>query len=333
MRPRSVSIAFQTDKPLAAYGELAALAEGYGFDTVSVYNDMLYQPAWLPLLEMARATRRVRLGPAAVNPFTSHPINIAGNLALLDEASSGRAYLGLARGAWLDFLNLHPAQPVTAVAEAFALVRHLLRQSREPFAGRVFRAAGGDALRWDIVRPDIPFMLGTWGPALMRACIGHVSEIKLGGTANPDVVQLVRTELDKLARTVGRDPAEIGLVVGSVTVVAADGSAARALARREVALYAPVVARLDRSLQLAPELLQRMEHAAAEFDHRAVAELISDKLLGRLAFAGAPDEVAAQAAAVLEAGAARVEFGTPHGMAETDGLRLLGECVLPAIRH
>ena len=95
---RELSLAFQTDKPLAAYGPLAAAAEGYGFDGVTVYNDLLYQPPWLPLLEIARHTRRVRIGPAAVNPFTCHPLTIAGHLALIDEAADGRAYLGLARG-------------------------------------------------------------------------------------------------------------------------------------------------------------------------------------------------------------------------------------------
>ena len=84
---RALSIAIQTDKPLAAYGPFAAEAERYGFDAVTAYNDLLYQPAWLPLLEMARATRRVRLGVAAVNPFTCHPLNIAGNIALVDEAA------------------------------------------------------------------------------------------------------------------------------------------------------------------------------------------------------------------------------------------------------
>ena len=54
----SVSIAFQTDKPLSAYGPLAKTVEDYGFAGVSVYNDMLYQPAWLPLLEIARHTTR-----------------------------------------------------------------------------------------------------------------------------------------------------------------------------------------------------------------------------------------------------------------------------------
>ena len=74
MLPRAVSLAFQTDKPLAAYGPLAALVEAHGFDGVSVYHDLLYQPAWLPLLEIARHTRRVKIGPAAAvcsrMPFT-----------------------------------------------------------------------------------------------------------------------------------------------------------------------------------------------------------------------------------------------------------------------
>src|SRR5579871_6760962 len=140
------SIAFQTDKPISAYGPLAAAAEAYGFDGVSVYNDMLYQPSWLPLLEIARSTQRVRIGPAAVNPFTCHPINIAGNIALIDEASHGRAYLGIARGAWLDFLGLEPAHPVTALREALECVRHLLRRSTDPYNGQVFKLAGGDSL-------------------------------------------------------------------------------------------------------------------------------------------------------------------------------------------
>src|SRR5262245_24144595 len=188
MTQTSVSIAFQTDQPLAAYGGLAKAAEDYGFDGVTVYNDMLYQPAWLPLLEMARQTRRVRLGPAAVNPFTCHPINIAANIALIDEASEGRAYLGLARGGWLDFLNLEPARPVLALREALDCIRHLLSGSKEPYPGQLFSLAGGESFRWPIRRADIPLLLGSWGPQTIRACIHHLSEVKIGGSANPSLV-------------------------------------------------------------------------------------------------------------------------------------------------
>ncbi|MFN8455056.1 MAG: LLM class flavin-dependent oxidoreductase [Anaerolineae bacterium] len=329
---QQITIAFQTDKPITAYGPLAAAVEAYGFDGVSVYNDMLYQPAWLPLLEMARHTRRVRLGPAAVNPFTCHPINIAGHIALIDEMSQGRAYLGLARGSWLDFVGLKPEHPITALREAFECVRHLLRQATKPYPGQIFPLAGGDSLRWQVQRAEIPFLLGAWGEQTIRACLPYVNEIKIGGTANPGVILQVQAAVAAAARLHHTDSAAVGIVIGAVTVVAEDGQAARQLARRKVALYVPVVAPLDQSLQLEPELLQGIGDAAAEYDFERAGGYISDDLLRRFAFAGTPDEVAQQAQELFAAGASRVEFGTPHGLTAEEGVRLLGEKVLPALR-
>jgi 5,10-methylenetetrahydromethanopterin reductase len=326
MTKPALSIAFQTDKPLSTYGRLAHAAESYGFDGVTVYNDLLYQPAWLPLLEIARHTRRVRIGPAAVNPFTCHPINIAANIALLDEASNGRAYLGLARGAWLDFVGLRPPAAAQQLREALACVRHLLHKRTDPLAGDAFPLAGGAAFRWTAVNPDIPFLLGSWGPHTIAACRPLVSEVKLGGTANPGVTRWLR-------QTLGTEPAAPGVVVGAVTVVAEERAAALALARREAALYLPVVARLDPTLDLDPEQLARIETAVKQQDWETAVGHISDDLLRRFAFAGTPDEIVQQTLALFAAGASRVEFGTPHGLTSEDGLRLLGEKVLPAVRR
>ena len=44
---------------------------GGGFDVVSVYHDLLFQPAIAPLLLIAQATERVRVGPAALNPYAA----------------------------------------------------------------------------------------------------------------------------------------------------------------------------------------------------------------------------------------------------------------------
>lgn len=319
-----ISIAFQTDKPLASYGALAAQAEAYGFDTVTVYNDLLYQPAWLPLLEMARATKKIRVGVAAVNPFTCHPINIAGNIALVDEASNGRAYLGMARGAWLNFLNIEPPRSADALREAMECVKQLLARNTEPYRGKFFSLAGGDALRWNISRADIPFLLGTWGEQTMRACLQQVSEIKLGGTANPALVKHTREFLDKELRAIGRAPSSVGIVVGAVTVVDKDGDTARALAKRAVALYLPVVMDLDKTLEIRDWRLE-IRDCAARGDYAGVARKISDELLSKFAFAGTVDDIALQTRALFEAGASRVEFGTPHGFSEEEGLRLLAK--------
>ncbi len=328
MSQKQLSLALQTDKPLPRYGELAAAAEAWGFDRISVYNDLLYQPAWLPLMEIARHTTRVEIGVAAVNPFTCHPINIAGNIALIDEASAGRAYLGLARGGWLEFLNLDTPPAPAALCEALQIIRHLLQKNTEQLTLEHFSLAGGDSLRWPILRPDIPFLLGSWGAKTIGTCIDLVSDIKLGGTVNPRIVphykKLMRNATD------GELPQ---LTLGAVTVIDDDGQAARKLAKREVALYLPVVADLDPTLDIDPGLIERLKQHASKFDFVTAGALISDDILSLFALAGTPDDIAQQVEAIFEAGADRIEFGTPHGLTQDNGLKLLGEQVLPALRE
>lgn len=322
---KQITVAFQTDKPLTAYGSLAAKAEQYGFDGVSVYNDMLYQPAWLPLLEIARQTKRIRIGPASINPFTSHPINIAGNLAIVDAVSNGRVYCGFARGAWLEFLGLNPDKPIATLREAMLCVRHLLRQDKTPFVGDHFQLQGGDTLRWQKIRSDIPFLLGSWGQKTILTCLPWVSEIKLGGTANPGAAGWLKSFLKQ-------HEASVGIVCGAVTVIDEDGHAARKRARREVALYLPIVAELDKTIMIEPERLNGIREAMKQHDVDKAITYISDDLLSKFAFVGTPDEIIVQAIELFEAGANRIEFGTPHGLNPKNGLALLGDIVLPNVR-
>ena len=105
---------------------------------------------------------------------------------------------------------------------------------------------------------------------------------------------------------------------------------ARETARCEAACYLHIIARLDPLLGIEPDLLSRLHDASARYDFEQVARYISDDILRRVAFAGTPDEVAAQAAHWFDAGVQRVEFGPPHGLCPAEGLRLLGEVMLPA---
>ena len=185
---------------------------------------------------IAAATERVRLGPAALNPSTLHPVELAGQAAALDLASDGRAYLGLAAGAWLDRLGLDERAPVARMREAVEIVRRLLAGDRSGFAGSHFTLAAGAGFNYEPARERIPLMIGTWKPR-MAALAGEVAdEVKIGGSANPAMVELMR-------RWIGND--DVGIVVGAVTVVDEDGDAARERARREVEMYLEVVGELD----------------------------------------------------------------------------------------
>jgi 5,10-methylenetetrahydromethanopterin reductase len=139
--------------------------------------------------------------------------------------------------------------------------------------------------------------------------------VKIGGSANPDVVPVMRERI-------GNN--DVRIVLGAVTVVDEDGERARSIARREVAMYLAVVAELDPTVSVDPELLSRVRHGDGTE--------IPDDILDRFAFAGTPAQVAAQAEAVFDAGAGRIDFGTPHGVPERLGVELLCSQVLPRLR-
>ena len=318
-----VSIAFQSDKTPDEYVELARLAERGGFDVVSVYHDLFFQPAVYPLLLMARATERVSLGPAALNPFTLHPVEIAGQTAALDAASGGRAYLGLVRGTWLESLRLEQRRPLTALREAVEVVRRLLSGDDSGFAGERFSLEPGARLRYAPLRSEVPLLIGTWGKKT-AAFAGEVAdELKVGGTANPDLVPAMRERI-------GDD--RVRIVVGAVTVVDEDGRAARRRARAEAALYFPVVAALDPTLDVPDRLVDDVRRLVDAGAREEAGRLIPDEILDKLAFAGTPEQVARQAEALYEAGASRVEFGTPHGLEPRRGVELLASRVAPNFR-
>jgi 5,10-methylenetetrahydromethanopterin reductase len=316
-------VGLQSDKGPEDYTALGRLTEELGFDVVSVYHDLLYQPAIYPLLLLAQATRCVRLGPAALNPFTLHPVEIAGQIAALDRLSGGRAYLGLTRGAWLDRLGLDQSRPLTALREAVEVIRRLLAGDLGGFAGERFSLAPGLGLAYEPLRRDVPLMIGTWGDRVARWAGEVAQEVKIGGSANPAMVPVMRARI-------GNDA--VGVVLGAVTVCDEDGEAARALARREVAMYVDVVAAGDPTVTLPPGMLDGIRERLEAGDHEGAGALIPDDILDRFAFAGTPERIAAHAERAFRAGARRVEFGVPQGLTTERGLELLGTRVVPAVR-
>lgn len=267
-----------------------------------MFHDLFFQPAIAPLLAIARATERVRLGPAALNAQTLHPVEIAGQIAALDLASDGRAYCGLVTGSWLDRLGLDERRPLTRLREAVTVVRKLLAGDLSGFAGECFTLAPGAGLAYEPRRSHVPLLIGTWRPRAAAFAATVADEVKIGGCANPDMIRLMRAWLGEGGPRI---------VVGAVTVVDLDGAAARAHAQAQVQLYLDVVGQLDPTLELAPGEAPPLD---------------------KFVIAGTPEDVAARAAELIGAGADRVEFGTPQGLTTVGGVALLCDRVVPLLR-
>lgn len=333
MTERQISIALQTDKTAAEYIRLAKLIDGYPFDGVTVYCDAPFQPGFAPLLIMAPHLRRARLGVAALPPSRVHPIDIAAQAALLDGMAAGGVYVGLARGAWLEDHGIRDSdKPIRAIREAAGVIRYLLEGGTGGYQGEVYSLAPHVRAPYPLPGRRIPLLIGSWGRKLCALAGEIADEVKVGGSANPRIIPYIRESIAAGERLAERPPGTVKIVLGAVTVCDDDRQLARAVAKRAVALYLPVVAPLDPTLTIEPELIARLKTAVEAERLTEAALLVSDDLLEKFAFAGNPADLIRQGEAVFAAGAARIEFGTPHGIASDQGIRLLGERVLPVLK-
>jgi 5,10-methylenetetrahydromethanopterin reductase len=327
---REISIAFQTDKTTAQYVALAKLVNQYDFDAVTVYCDAPYHPPYGPLMLMAPHIERARVGAAAVSPSRIHPIDIAAQTALLSELARGGVYVGIARGAWLADHAIAEQRPaLQTIREAVDIVRYMLAGRRGGYQGQVYRLAPHVRAPYPLPDRPIPVLIGTWGKRLAALAGEIADEVKIGGSANPDIVPVMRDYIAASAAPAGRD---VGIVLGAVSVVDDDRERARYAARRAVALYLPVVAGLDPTVTVEPALIERLQTLANQGDWDTAARLISDDVLERFAFSGNAHDLIDHAGRLFDAGASRIEFGTPHGLNSAAGIKILGERVIPALR-
>lgn len=309
------------------YAGIAARAEAAGFDAITVFGDLMFQPPALVLHSMAVATERVRLGVAAYSPWLLHPVEIAGQVAYLDHVSRGRAFYGLVRGAWLDRLGIDQTRTMSAIRDTVEIVGRLLRGDEDGYTGTVYSTEPHTTLMYDAFRPAVPLLIGTWSPRLAAYAAQVADEVQAGGSANPAMVA-------RLAALTGQERPGTGpaICLNAVAVVDDDRAAALRAARAAAALYLEVVARFDPTVEIDPELLAAMRTRLDHGDAEGAGDLIPEGILLKFAFAGTPEDVATQAAAVLDAGAGRVELDTPFGLTEPRGLALLCDEVLPRVR-
>ena len=154
--------------PVGQVVDAAVAAEELGCSRVWIPDEGLAaRECWVTLGAVAAATASVELGTGITNAYTRHPGMTAAAVATLDEASGGRAALGIGAGGALTLtpLAIERRTPIAAM-------RELVTTSRALWSGQVVDhvgvAGGFRAARLGYGRPDIPIWLAGRGPRVMR---------------------------------------------------------------------------------------------------------------------------------------------------------------------
>jgi 5,10-methylenetetrahydromethanopterin reductase len=284
--------------------QAVAICEEGGMDSFWVADQRWMRDVYVTLTDLAARTQRVLLGTRVTDPYVRHPGLTAVAMASLDEASGGRAILGIgAGGSGFRQMGIERRQPAIAVREAIELIRLLWAGGPVEYSGRLVSWERGEIEF--LCRPAIPVVIAARGPRLL-ALAGELAQgaivasgVSAGGVA------WARELIAKGERRAGRAEGSTELL--HMTYVSIDRD--RRAAREAVKLG--IVGAVGGShpgydflrangLEIPQDLFDYLESGAR--DSRRVAELIPDSFVDKLAIAGTVDDCGERLAALLDAG-------------------------------
>jgi 5,10-methylenetetrahydromethanopterin reductase len=346
MPPFRIGVMQLTMEPLEEILEHARAMDEGGFDTIwlaEAYpwwrkHSMEARSSTALSAVIARETERLAVGWGIISPFTRHPIQIAMEARVTQEAAGpGRFYLGLGVSKiFMRHANVD-SRPVAAMKEAAEIVRRILAGEALDLDGKVF-SAHVPALRDDADAPrwDVPIYFAGTGPMMLRAAGRAADGLLTASITTPAFVHYVREQL----REAGRDPDSLDLGCTIVASIDEDRERGRDGAREIAGMYLAnkvqnIQAAADTLLQCAGltqdeirPVAEAMEAGGRLAAKAAVTDVILDKCKP---IAGTPEDCVA---AIEEYKAA----GCTHVMLELWGdnrlaqLRMFAERVLPEMR-
>src|SRR5207245_4793688 len=226
-RPLKVGFQLPEVERLVRWPEIVAmtrLGEQVGFDSVWVGDHLLYGDevngargpweAWTTLAAIAAATSRIAIGPLVACTSFHNPTMLAKLAGTVDEISGGRLILGLGAG-WNETEYRAYGFPfdrrVARFAEAFTIIRSLLRDGKVDFAGEFYTARNCEL----VPRPrrgGPPLMVGTIGERMLALTMPYVDSWNAwyNWTDNrPEGVAPLRAKVDAACRAGGRKPSDV----------------------------------------------------------------------------------------------------------------------------
>jgi 5,10-methylenetetrahydromethanopterin reductase len=293
------AIELTPEQPVDEVTEHAVQAEAAGFDTVFAASHYFNRDPFVTLSRIAAATETVGVGPAAANPYDTHPVALASRMATLDEVSDGRATFGVGPGdrSTMAALGAEQDRPLRRVLETFKVAQDLWAGESVDHDG-TFTASGAE-LEYDVEGP-IPVYVGAQGPHMIRMSAKHADGVLLNAS-HPDDFAWAAEQVEK---GLAERPEERGAfdvaAYASVSVAEAEADA-REAARPAVAFIAsgsaPPV--LDRH-GIDQEAAEAVGAAIERGDMHEAFGLVTERMLDAFCIAGTPDQVEERMAAVYE---------------------------------
>ncbi len=325
-------------EPMTRFVELCHQAEAWGYDHVWCANHKLHRDLYVTLTAAAMATQRAQVGTFIADLYSLHPALVAAAVATVDELSGGRTILALGTGgANFKEVGLERSRPLRTMDEGIEIIRRLFHGETVTFKGDVFTTH--EARLQFPVRRDLPIWVATRGDRMYELA-GRVADgVMIATYATPPGVRHALGLIEKGAKAAGRALRDLTLMTRIDVSVGSSSKEARDAVKPMIAMllmgsYPDQQFVRHSGLQVPDELLDVMQ---AKNETRALASgpLVPEEFVDAFAWAGTPEEVARQVAAVVSLGIPEVCIlpHPPRGQPVDPIMRTFIEDVMPRVRR
>ena len=284
--------------------EAARVCEDGGLASFWVADQRWMRDVYVSLTDVAARTKTMLLGTRVTDPFIRHPALTAVAVATLDEASDGRAILGIgAGGSGFRQLGISRTKPALAVRESIEVIRRLWKGEEFEFHGEIVDWNRG-ALEFRC-RPDIPIVIAARGPYLLELSGEMADAAIVASGVSAGGVEWARQRIAKGERKAGRPAGSTELMHMTYISIDRRPEVARQTVKR--ALVGTVVGSHPtydflraNGLEIPPDLFSYLDSGGQA--PPKIIELIPDAFVDKLAIAGTVDGCAEQLQALLDVG-------------------------------
>lgn len=184
--------------------ELGLLAEKYGFRGIWAQNYARARDAFMTMVPVAEATKKIRLGVVIVSPYEMHPVKIANAVLTLNEYCGGRAMVVVgAGGEWPGVMNVGYGKRVTGAREALEIIKSSFGDETLNYDGEVYSVLGF-ATPWHHEESPPLVYDGASGPQMLRMAAGVADGIMMSDiqpTMLADRMRILETALEENGRS------------------------------------------------------------------------------------------------------------------------------------
>ncbi|MEM2897337.1 MAG: LLM class flavin-dependent oxidoreductase [Candidatus Bathyarchaeia archaeon] len=313
------------------------LAEKSGFDHAWIGQEDLYRDVFIILTAISINTKRIKLGPSVVNPYTTHPAVLAAAISTLNEISNGRTVFGIGAGGSAILRPLCVKmwdKPVDRLREAIEISRKLFNGEALCYDGKTLKL--NNAKLAFPPKNFIPIYLAARGPRLIRLATELADGINLGSTPILSI-ELVLSLIKEGMEAHKRRMEDIDLMNPMMFSISRNGEEAVKFLKKSdpIILYNLLMIFLDTPSELLEksgmekekiEMIRKTFHSKGALE---ASKLITDEMIDMLAIAGDVETVIEKIESFKKSGITHIGVFQPLGPNPVEAIKLIGDSIIP----